>query len=106
MKKLIPIFSLFICCLSFADSRHFGLIQDSDGYVNVRDQASTQSKVVDKLNNSAVVSFSGEAENQFSYVLYANDGSGYVHDSRINKFKDFQTWKLQSSNTQNASYVL
>ena len=57
---------------------------------------------MDKLNNGAVVSFSGETENQFSYVLYAKDGSGYIHDSRINTFRDFQKWKLQSSNMQSA----
>ena len=106
MKKILLVASLFIPSLSFADSSHFGLIQDSDGYVNVRDEASTKSKVVDKLNNGAVVSFSGEAENQFSYVLYAKDGSGYIHDSRINTFRDFQKWKLQKSNMQSASYSL
>ena len=91
MKRILLVASLFIPSFSFAQSNHFGLIQDKDGYVNVRDQASTKSKVVDKLNNGDVVSFVGDyAENQFSYVLYAKNGSGYIHESRINKFKDFQ----------------
>lgn len=107
MKRILLVASLFIPSFSFAQSNHFGLIQDKDGYVNVRDQASTKSKVVDKLNNGEVVSFVGDyAENQFSYVLYLKDGSGYIHDSRINKFKDFQKWKLQSSDMKSAGYSL
>ncbi len=107
MKKILLVTSLLISSMSFAQSNNFGLIQDPDGYVNVRDEASTKSKVIDKLNNGAVVSLVGDyAENQFNYVLYASKGFGYVHDSRINTFKDFQKWTLQSSNMQSASYSL
>jgi len=79
MKKILFVASLFISSLSFAQSNNFGLIQDKDGYVNVRDEASTKSKVIDKLNNGEVVSFVGDyAENQFSYVFYAKNGSGVM----------------------------
>lgn len=107
MKKILLLIGVFASSLSFAQSSNFGLIQDPDGYVNVRDQASTKSNVVDKLNNGDVISFVGDyAENQFSYVLYAKDGSGYIHNSRINSFKDFQKWALQSSTKLNAQYRL
>lgn len=106
MKKILLVTSLLISSISFAQSNNFGLIQDPDGFVNVRDEASTKSKVVDKLNNGEVVSFAGDSENQFINVLYAKHGFGYVHNSRINTFKDFQKWKLQSSNMQSASYSL
>lgn len=107
MKKILLVPILLISSSSFAQSSNFGLIQDPDGYVNVRDEASTKSKVIDKLNNGEVISLLGDgAGNHFSHVLYAPKGFGYVHDSRINTFKDFQKWKLQSSNMQSASYSL
>jgi len=108
MKVICLATSLLISSFSFANSSNFGLIQDPDGFVNVRDQASTKSKVIAKLNNGEVVSIIDDySENHFNYVFNNQlpDHTGYIHKSRINLFKGFQKWKLTQNTTLQASYT-
>lgn len=52
MKKIILYISVLPFCLSLQAQQHFfGIIQDADGYVNVRDSAKT---IIDKLADNQV----------------------------------------------------
>ncbi|MDV2438237.1 SH3 domain-containing protein [Acinetobacter gerneri] len=105
MRKI----TLFLLGLSMIPSlclAEFALISDKDGYVNVRDEASLQSGVIGRLNNGTVVSVHDRQSN-FVWVIASQlkDG-GYVHQSRINPFKDFQRWKLTGHSADQAVYRL
>lgn len=104
MKKIIWMTSLLISPLSFAQ---YALIQDPDGFVNVRAEASMQSKVISKLNNGEVVSIVDDfSEHHFKYVINQKlpRDSGYIHESRLNEFNGFQKWTLDRSSTLQATF--
>lgn len=86
----------------------FGLIQDPDGIVNVRQTDSLKSKVIAQLKNGTVVSCSYEqGDPNFCYSNFSIDNqinSGFIHKSRINAFKDFQKWRLTKRTSNQAEY--
>lgn len=53
----------------------FGLIQDKDGYVNVRENSSLSSKVTSKLNNNEIVSCVMDEETSNFCLVNANNGT-------------------------------
>uniref|UniRef100_UPI0018A968FA SH3 domain-containing protein n=1 Tax=Acinetobacter baumannii TaxID=470 RepID=UPI0018A968FA len=62
----------------------FGLIQDKDGYVNVRENSSLSSKVTSKLNNNEIVScVMDEETNNFCLVNASNGATGFFYKNRI-----------------------
>lgn len=90
-------------------SANYALIQDPDGYVNVRDQASLKAKIRGKLNNGTVVYCLNNIEKEtFCDATYANlkTDEGYIHKSRLNVFKDFQQWKYEKTLAHSAIYAL
>lgn len=105
IKKILTGLCLVISTQSFAN---YGLIQDKDGYVNVRDQASLNSKVSAKLNNGEVVSCSfDQGDASFCYALYDVNGhinSGFIYKSRVNFFQGFKKWKFMKSVSNEAMY--
>lgn len=56
MRKLVVPFFLF-CQFAFvrAQEEAFAVINDKDGYVNVRKEKNARSKVLKKLNNKTIV---------------------------------------------------
>ena len=73
----------------------FGLIQDKDGYVNVRENSSLSSKVTSKLNNNEIVScVMDEETSNFCLVNASNGVSGFVYKNRINNFTGYTSIKL------------
>ena len=104
MKKILLITSVLISPFSFAN---YALIQDADGEVNVRAEASAQSKIIGKLNNGEVVSIIEDlSEHHFNYVINDQlpDQTGYIYESRLNPFKGFQKWTLDRSTNFQATY--
>lgn len=108
IKKLLCVFPILFFAETHAD---YGMIQDPDGYVNVRESESLKSKIVDKLKNGEVVSCSFEYSEQgnlsFCDALYDSNGRvefGFVHKSRINFFNGFQKWKFLKSASNEATY--
>lgn len=102
IRKFLAGFSLCITSCSFAQ---YGLIQDPDGYVNVRAQPSLAAEVIAKLKNNDVVychdvsvkAFCGASSSQLQ-------GAGYIHQSRINFFKNFTRWKAEKTISGTAIY--
>lgn len=106
MKRILLVVSLFIPSLSFAQSNNFGLIQDKDGYVNVRQQASLKAKVIGRLNNQTVVSLDSGGNSTAFYLIKADglNEEGFIHKSRINPFGGYQRWKLKDHYSDKAIY--
>lgn len=107
IKIIVVVLGLSISSLSFAD---FGLIQDTDGYVNVRDQPSLNGKVTGKLQNQSIVfCLDEESTAQFcnaQYALKGEEGMGFIHKSRIHFFKDYQKQHLKGHTQFSAEYIL
>ncbi|QIO07238.1 SH3 domain-containing protein [Acinetobacter shaoyimingii] len=108
IKKLLYLIPFLVFTETYAD---YGIIQDPDGYVNVRAQASLKAKVVDKLKNGEVVSCSFEkgeqGDSSFCDALYNVNGRvnfDFIHRSRVNFFNGFQKWKFIKTISNKAIY--
>ncbi|MBJ9722244.1 SH3 domain-containing protein [Acinetobacter calcoaceticus] len=87
---------------SYAD---FGFIQDKDGYANVRENSSLNSKVTSKLNNNEIVScVMDEGANNFCLVNASNGITGFVYQNRINNFSGYTSIKLSQYSRVKAVY--
>ncbi|MDC5132670.1 SH3 domain-containing protein [Acinetobacter baumannii] len=87
---------------SYAD---FGFIQDKDGYVNIRENSSLNSKVTSKLNNNEIVScVMDERVNNFCLVNASNGVTGFVYKNRINNFSGYTYIKLFQYSKEKAVY--
>lgn len=73
----------------------FALIVDKDGYVNVREKESANSKIVGKIKSGEVVFIFEDLDTDWLNISF-NDKSGYIHRSRIKYINQFE--KIPSVN--------
>ena len=83
MKKQFLVF-LFFCQFAFvrAQEEAFAVINDKDGYVNVRKEKSAQSKVLKKLNNKTIVFVYNYDKSTDGNWIYT-DEEGYIYNDRV-----------------------
>lgn len=80
-KKIFLFAAALSVQLSFAQ---FAKVIDKDGYVNVRENADANSKIVGKINSDEIVYiFDSENKN------WANVSNGYVHSSRLKYIESY-----------------
>lgn len=111
MKKIIFYILAFLLCLpTQAQQRFFGVIQDADGYANVRDTSGT---VIGKLlDNHVFVDWDAQKNckewHSIEYVTEkgitktypnGNTHTGEIHKSRIRYLEDLPQLKKQSEST-------
>jgi hypothetical protein len=71
--------------------KRLALINDSDGYVNIREKPDRSSAIVGKIIKNKIFLYTPDCFNDW-WLIYTLDGSeklGYVHNSRILKYPDF-----------------
>lgn len=87
MKKIS---FLFIVFQSFFMQAQFAIVQDKDGFVNVREEENINSKILKKLNNGTVVPIDQEvSDNQWVLVEYEPESNGYIFHDRIKKVDEY-----------------
>ena len=101
MRILLP--CIFLVFISFCANAQLGIIQDPDGFVNVRDQANTQSQIQDTLKNGHVIYHlqDNETKNNWLLVDYHKGKDhlqGYIHKSRILYIRDMTPFKTITAN--------
>ena len=82
----------------------FGLIQDKDGYVNVRELADLSSKVISKQKNGEIVSCVDDILNNFCFINSSSGVNGYIYNNRINRFDGYNKIKLKKYDVTTALY--
>jgi len=69
---------------------NFAVIVDKDGYVNVREKESANSKIIGKIKSGEVVFIFEDLDTDWLNITFGDDEkSGYIHRSRIKYIKDF-----------------
>jgi hypothetical protein len=89
MKRIIYFFLILNFNLCFSQ---FGIINDLDGFVNVRSSAEKGNNISDKLENGFII-FSMEPENNWAAINYKKNGKeldGYIYKDRIKYLSDFR----------------
>jgi uncharacterized protein YgiM (DUF1202 family) len=75
-ERIYPLFEVF--------EIHNYHVQDNDGYVNIREKATTSSKVIGTAKNGEYVCFVSFDEHDPNWVYIKYKGiSGYIHKSRL-----------------------
>lgn len=80
-QKIFLLAATLIAQLSLAQ---FAKIVDKDGYVNIRENADANSKVIGKINSDEIV-YIFEPDNK----NWANVSNGYVHNSRLKYIESY-----------------
>ena len=89
MKKLFLTF-LFFCqfALVRAQEEAFAVVNDKDGYVNVRKEKSVHSKVLKKLDNNTLIFVLEYDKAYYGNWIYA-DNEGYIYNDRVKWIHNF-----------------
>lgn len=94
MKKIFLIVFFLVYTVV---SAQFARIQDKDGFVNVREEANENAKILGKIHSNEMV-FLIENEPEIEGWVYSfyksktkNELSGYIHSSRLNLLSNFTT---------------
>ena len=83
MRKLIVPFLLFCQFVVAQDiESSFAVINDKDGYVNVRKEKSVHSKVLKKLDNNTLIFAFDYNKSEDGNWIYA-DNEGYIYSDRV-----------------------
>ena len=84
MRKLVVPFLLFcqIVVAQAIEGGAFAVINDKDGYVNVRKEKSVHSKVLKKLDNNTLIFVLEYDKAQEGNWIYA-DNEGYIYNDRV-----------------------
>jgi len=96
MKRIIYFFLIFNFNFCFSQ---FGIINDLDGFVNVRSSAEKGNNISDKLENGFIVYYF-EPEGNWVNIDYKKNGkdlNGYIYKDRIKYITDFTNIPLKSN---------
>lgn len=91
MTKWIYLLFFLNFSFCFGQQFEFGVINDNDGFVNVRSSKEIKNNITDKLDNGFIVSHFG-AEGNWILIEYKKNGkelNGYVYKDRIKGLTEF-----------------
>jgi hypothetical protein len=90
MKILFTHILIFISSFTFAQ---FAIVQDKDGYCNVRDSADIAANIKDKLNNGHFVYVFQKKDNwmDIGYTKNKADLSGFIYHDRLQLISHYQS---------------
>ena len=90
MRKLVVPFLLFcqIVVAQAIEGGAFAVINDKDGYVNVRKEKSVHSKVLKKLDNNTLIFVLEYDKAYYGNWIYA-DNEGYIYNDRVKWIHNF-----------------
>ena len=128
MKRLVLIlgFSLFSFWNCYSQ---FGIINDTDGYTNIRKESNANSKIIWKLYDNELFFFNEnyESDNDWKYIYFLRpidslkkknpnfevgkqfvednrlSTAGFIHNSRVQPLKDLSV-KVETELKENSSY--
>lgn len=81
---------LFLICF-YESSAQFAIVADNDGFVNVREEAGINSKVINKLNNKHLIYCFENKGNwtNIDYTLNNKECNGYVYNNKYKPVDDY-----------------
>lgn len=89
MKKGLFILATFF---SYFAQAQFGVVQDKDGFVNVRELENANSQILTKIKTGTILPIDPESINpNWVLVEYKPEYNGYIYHDRIKNVEDFET---------------
>jgi hypothetical protein len=107
MNKILYLILFINFSISYSQEFEFAVINDKDGFVNVRSSNKIEeNNIVDKLENGFVVSHFG-AEGNWILVDYEKNGkdlNGYIYKSRIKNISNFTEIPKENTSTNEITF--
>lgn len=95
MRKIITFIILVVAINQFAIAQQKGLINDPDGYTNIREGKSSSTKIIGRiLEEQEFLYYSDDSSNWWKVEIELENKStiiGYIHNSRIKPVSNDQT---------------
>lgn len=106
MKKVIYfIFSISFLISLVTNASDFALVNDKDGYVNVRSAPSTTSNIETTLKNDEIVLCASTDDSpNFCLVNFKDNNVGFIYKSRLNFFKNYKKANLNTYTPKKVIY--
>ncbi len=102
MKKSLFFIALF---LSFFARAQFGVVQDKDGFVNVRELENSTSQILAKIKSGTILSIDPEPTNpNWILVEYKPESNGYIYHDRLKKIEDFEMIKPSTITSNSVAF--
>ncbi|MEO9513596.1 MAG: SH3 domain-containing protein [Flavobacteriaceae bacterium] len=102
MTKQKTIFILFVLLITFTgySQSKIGVINDKDGFTNIRADKSTKSKIIGKIHDNEYFTFFENDDTNWWIIETENGQIGYLHKSRVSFVKNgyVQNGKLINKN--------
>lgn len=98
-KNILILFCLSITFIGYSQSK-IGLINDKDGFTNIRVDRSNKSDIIGKIIDKEYFTFFENANSNWWIIQTENGQIGYIHKSRISFVKNgfIQNGKLTDKN--------
>lgn len=89
-KTFLQVLIIFISNLCYGQ-QWYGIINDPDGYTNVRQGPGTKHKIIAKIQGNEIF-FIEESDNEWFliYLIENNYLEGYIHSSRVKRISELQ----------------
>lgn len=95
MRKIITFTILVVAINQFAIAQQKGLVNDPDGYTNIREGRSSSTKIIGRvLEGQEFLYYTDESSNWWKVKFESENKNtiiGYIHNSRIKPVSDNQT---------------
>lgn len=91
------IFSVFLLCCALHSSAQFAIVADKDGFINVREDAGSESKIADKLNNGHLI-YCFENKGNWTNINYTHNNielNGYVYKDNYKSIDDYLNFSVE-----------
>jgi hypothetical protein len=104
--KILCIFILLFTLsnLSYCQDYDFAIIQDKDGFTNVREEANLKSKIVGTIKNNEIIFVFDHEESNNMYSFQSLSISGFVHSSRIKRLNKLKEIKPSNQSENNINF--
>jgi hypothetical protein len=112
MRTLFIILFLLYFSNSFAQ---FAKVIDKDGYVNLRENANSKSKIIGRIESNEIVYISNKDndDENWSYINYERKKgaifskyiSGYIHNSRLKRINSFLLIPSVEDNQEGTNFI-
>lgn len=91
-QKMIKGLFILATFFSYFVEAQFGVVQDKDGFVNVRELENANSQVLTKIKTGTILPIDPESINpNWILVEYKPEMNGYIYHDRIKNIEDFET---------------
>jgi hypothetical protein len=101
MKIITILFGILVSFNNLYANEKLGQINDPDGYTNVREQPTTKSKILFKIETEEYFYYESSNSKDWCKITNMDGMSGFMHQSKISNIKEFtikgKTYKSNES---------